>query len=105
MKRLLARFLQRWPGDLQANVWPLLPSAVADLLNSKCHSTINDVPFRIYKNREPSCLVNYVIPDGTLWIEGIEDGLSLRLNFHWKTLPSSRKMDKALLWIDLNWQS
>ena len=74
VKRLLARFLQRLPRDLQGNVWPLLLSAVADLLNSKCHSTINDGPFRIDKNREPSCLVNYVIPDDTMWIECIEDG-------------------------------
>ena len=74
VKRLLARFLQRLPRDLQANVWPLLLSAVADLLNSKWHSTINDVPFRIYKNREPSCLVNYIIPDDTMWTECIEDG-------------------------------
>lgn len=80
VKRLLARFLQQLPRDLQANVWPLLLSAVvllsavADLLNSKWHSTINDVPFRIYKNREPSRVVNYVIPDDTMWIECIEDG-------------------------------
>ena len=74
VKRLLARFLQQLPRDVQANVWPLLLSAVADLLNSKWHSTINDVPFRIYKNREPFCLVNYVIPDDTMWIKCIEDG-------------------------------
>ena len=74
VKRLLGRFLQPLPRDLQANVCPLLLSAVADLLNSKWHSTINDGPFGIYKNREPSCLVNYIIPDDTMWIECIEDG-------------------------------
>ena len=35
VKRLLARFLQLLPRDLQANVWPLLPSAIADLFNCK----------------------------------------------------------------------
>ena len=74
VKRLLARFLQQLPRDLQANVWPLLLSAVADLFNSKWHSTINDVPFQMYKNCEPFCVVNYVIPDDTMWIECIEDG-------------------------------
>ena len=74
VKRLLARFLQQLPRDLQANVWPLLLSAIADLLNCKWHSTINDVPFRIYKNREPSCLVDYIIPDDSMWTESIEDG-------------------------------
>ena len=74
VKRLLGRLLQPLPRDLRANVCPLLLSAVADLLNSKWHSTINDGPFRIYKNREPSCLVNYIIPDDTMWIECIEDG-------------------------------
>ena len=33
VKRLLARFLQQFHRDLQANVWPLLLSAIADLLN------------------------------------------------------------------------
>ena len=68
VKRLLTRFLQQLPRDLQVNVWP------ADLFNCKWHSTINDVPFRIYKNREPSCLVDYIIPDDSMWTESIEDG-------------------------------
>ena len=76
VKRLLGRFLQPLPRDLRANVWPLLLSAVADLLNSKWHSTINDGPFS--NPQEPrainSCLVNYIIPDDTMWIECIEDG-------------------------------
>ena len=54
VKRLLARFLQQLPRDLQANVWPLLLSAIADLLNCKWHNTINDVPFRIYKRATES---------------------------------------------------
>ena len=62
------------PRDLQANVWPLLVSAIADLLNCKWHNTINDVPFRIYKNRESSYLVDYIIPDDSMWTESIEDG-------------------------------
>ena len=62
------------PRDLQANVWPLLVSAIADLLNCKWHNIINDVPFRIYKNRESSYLVDYIIPDDSMWTESIEDG-------------------------------
>ena len=60
--------------DLQANVWPLPLSAIGDLLNCKWHSTINDEPFRIYKSRELSCLVDYIIPDDSMWTESIEDG-------------------------------
>ena len=74
VKRLLARFLQLLPRDLQANVWPLLPSAIADLFNCKWHSTVNDVPFQIYKNHEPSSLGNYIILDDSMWTESIEDG-------------------------------
>ena len=74
VKRSLARLLQQLPRDLQANVWPLLLSAIADLLKCKWHSTINDVPSRIYKNREPSHLVDYIIPDDSMRTESIEDG-------------------------------
>ena len=74
VKRLLARFLQLLSRDLQANVWPLLLSPIADMLNSKWHSTINDIPFRIYKNRSPNCQVFYVIPDDNMWLESVEDG-------------------------------
>ena len=74
VKRLLARFLQQLLKYLQANVWALLLSVIADLLNCWWHSAINDLPFQIYKNREPSCLVNYIIPDGNMWTESIGDG-------------------------------
>ena len=74
VKRLLARFLQQLPRDLQANVWPFPLSAIGDLLNCKWHSTNNDELFRIYKSREPSCLVDYIIPDDSMWTESIEDG-------------------------------
>ena len=103
VKRLMARFLQPLPRDLRANVWPLLLSAVADLLNSKWHSTINDGPFGIYKNREPSCLVNYVIPDDTMWIKCIEDGCLQHYEFlsedfaEFEKHGQSPSMDKSKL--------
>lgn len=73
VKRLLARFLQRLSRELQANMWPLLLSPIADMLNSKWHSTINDIPFRIYRNREPSCQASHVVPDDNIWLDSVED--------------------------------
>ena len=32
------------------------------------------MPFRIYKNREPSCLVDYIIPGDSMWTESINHG-------------------------------
>ena len=74
VKRLMARFLQHLSKELQANVWPVLLSPIADILNCKWHSTINDTPFRIYKNREPSCLSGHIVPDDNIWLESVEDG-------------------------------
>lgn len=73
VKRLLARFLQRLTKELQANMWPVLLSPIADMLNSKWHSTINDIPFRVYKNREPSCQASHVVPDDNFWLDSVED--------------------------------
>ena len=82
VKKLMARFLQRLPRELQANVWPVLLSAIADLLNNKWHSSINDVPFRICKNREPLQLSSHVIPDDDLWLDGVGEGCLDDYEFH-----------------------
>ena len=82
VKRLLARFLQRLSRELQANMWPILLSPIADMLNSKWHSTINDIPFRIYKNREPSCQASHVVPDDNIWLDSVEDCCLEDYEFH-----------------------
>ena len=43
------------------------------MLNCKWHSTLNDIPFRIYKNREPSCQPSHVVPDDNIWLDSVED--------------------------------
>ena len=73
VKRLLARFLQRLSRELQYNMWPVLLSPIADTLNSKWHSTLSDIPFRIYKNREPSCQASHVVPDDHIWLDSVAD--------------------------------
>ena len=73
VKRLLARFLQRLSRKIQSNMWPVLLSPIADMLNSKWHSTINDIPFRIYKNREPSCQASHVVPDDNIWLDSVAE--------------------------------
>jgi hypothetical protein len=49
-------------------------SFLADLLNAKWHSIVNDVLFTIYKNREPSSQINHIVPDDKLWLTSVKDG-------------------------------
>ena len=57
----------------QTNSWPMYLPAIASSINNKCHSTINDIPFRIYNRREPSTVVSTIIPDDSTWDEVKED--------------------------------
>ena len=51
----------------QGKVWPLLLPGVATIYNNSFHHTIEDVPFRLYRNREPSQLRHHIIPDDISW--------------------------------------
>lgn len=73
VKRCLARFLQHVKREEQPNLWPVLLSGIADFQNSKWHSTINDIPFRVYRNREPSGLTSHVVPDDDFFLSSLDE--------------------------------
>ena len=50
------------PTD-QAMAWPLLLPKITHVLNHSWHSTIDDVPFRVLRNREPLSLRYVLVPD------------------------------------------
>ena len=54
-------------------MWPVLLSPTADILNSKWHSTINDIPLPTYKNRKRSCQASHIVPDDNIWLDSVED--------------------------------
>ena len=56
VKYYLRRFLQNASANVQAESWPILLPGIADEMNKSYHSTIDDIPFRIYRNREASSL-------------------------------------------------
>ena len=60
---MLSRVLQHLNQKVQGEVWPLFLPGVASLINNMWHNTIDDIPFRVYKQREPSSLGYTVIPE------------------------------------------
>ena len=67
VKKTLSRVLQHLSPDVQGQVWPLFLPGVASLINNTWHSTIDDIPFRVYKQREPSSLGYTVVPEDFVW--------------------------------------
>ena len=63
VKSYLRRFLQNASANVQAESWPILLPGIADEMNKSYHSTIDDIPFRIYRNREASSLECVFKPD------------------------------------------
>ena len=53
IKRHLARYLHKMSQKAQASSWPVLLSLVSDVINNTPSTTNNDIPFPLYKNREP----------------------------------------------------
>ena len=68
-KQHLRRYLQNLPADQQGKVWPLLLPGIADRINATWCSTIDDIPFRVFKNREPNVIRNVVISEDEFWSE------------------------------------
>ena len=48
--------------------------AIASNINNTWHSTIDDIPFRVYKQREPSSIISTIIPDDASWDTGEPSG-------------------------------
>lgn len=47
----------------QASSWPVLLSFVSDVINNTPSTTTNDIPFRLYKNREPRSVFQCFVPE------------------------------------------
>lgn len=45
----------------------MLPG-IANIINNSYHATIEDVPFRIYHNRDPAQMKHHIIPDDVNWM-------------------------------------
>ena len=71
---MLSQVLQHLTQKVQGEVWPLFLPGVASLINNTRHSTIDDIPFRVYKQREPSSLGCKVIPEDSAWCEENNSG-------------------------------
>ena len=86
-KQHLRRYLQNLPADQQGKVWPLLLPGIADRINATWCSTTDDIPFRVFKNREPNMIRNVVIQRTSF-------GQSLQLI--WPRLRNKRRMEMNL---------
>ena len=67
IKHHLRRILCNLPEEKQGKVWPMLLPGVATMYNNSYHHTIQDVPFRLYRNRDPSQLKHHIVPDDVTW--------------------------------------
>eukprot|EP00794_Sanderia_malayensis_P007977 gene7977-biopygen6477 len=67
VKMYLRRLLQNSSPAEQAKTWPVLLPGIADKINKSYHSTIDDIPFRVYRNRETSSLNFTIVPDDTVF--------------------------------------
>lgn len=67
IKRHLACYLHKMSQKAQASSWPVLLSFVSDVINNTPSTTTNDIPFRLYKNREPRSVFQcFVLEDETV---------------------------------------
>ena len=74
VKNLLSRYLQKLAKEDQSAQWPMYLPAIASNINNTWHSTIDDIPFRVYKQREPSNIISTIIPDDASWDTGEPSG-------------------------------
>ena len=52
VKAYLRKLLLNSPHEEQAKMWPLLLPGIADKINKSYNFTIDDIPFRVYRNRD-----------------------------------------------------
>ena len=67
VKQHLSRLLQKMEKTEAAKTWPVLLPGVASIINNTWHQTIDDIPFRIYHNREPRSVASHYLPDDGIW--------------------------------------
>eukprot|EP00794_Sanderia_malayensis_P001646 gene1646-biopygen1516 len=76
VKMYLRQLLQNSSPAEQAKTWPVLLAGIADKINKSYHSTIDDIPFRVYRNRETSSLNFTIVPDDTIFFVESEELLT-----------------------------
>lgn len=71
VKRVLSRYLQKLSQEEESQTWPIYLPAVASTMNNTWHSTIDDIPFRVYKQRDPSTIISSIVPGyNRTWVAG-----------------------------------
>ena len=73
VKQILSRILQKIDKQSQGKFWPLYLPGVASQINNTWHSTIDDIPFRVYRQRDPSALSHSIVPKDFNWADGDVD--------------------------------
>ena len=68
VKGHMKRLLYKSTNETKANLWPMLLPGIASIINNNYHHTIDDIPFRVYHNREPASMKHHIIPDDLNWI-------------------------------------
>ena len=68
VKTILSRYLQKLSQEEQSQTWPIYLPAIASAINNTWHSTIDDIPFRVYKQRDPSTIISTIVPDDNIWL-------------------------------------
>ena len=63
VKVYMRKLLQNCTKEQQGKYWPLLLPGIANKINKSYHFTIDDIPFRIYRNRDPNSMSSSIIPD------------------------------------------
>ena len=66
VKAYLRRLLQGASEEEQRKIWPLLLPGIADKINKSYHFTIDDIPFRVYRNRDCNSLGFTTIPEDSV---------------------------------------
>lgn len=72
-KKHLVRYIQNLSPKTQAACWPMLLPFVADVINNTPSTTTNDIPFRLYKNREPKSFIHYIVPEDHIVTISVEE--------------------------------
>ena len=59
--------MQNCTKEQQGKCWPLLLPGTANKINKSYHFTIDDIPFRVYRNRDPETISSLFIPDDAVF--------------------------------------
>ena len=64
----MKRLLYKSTNKTKANLWPMLLPGIASIINNNYHHTFDDIPFRVYHNREPASMKHHIIPEDINWV-------------------------------------